>query len=210
MAIKAKTVQVGNNADGRIEIFYTGLDDILYHDWQLPNGHWIGQNVLGPGDPVKAKQITVGNNEDGRCRNVLYRCGRRHLPQLAAEAEWLLDRRNLLGPGEPSKAKQIDFGECDGRIELFYIGLDDIVYHNWQLVPNGKWIGQNLLGPGEPARAKQIVAGRNQDGRIEVFYVGADDILYHNWQLVPNGKWIGPFTSVRRSRQGETSRGHAK
>jgi hypothetical protein len=83
---------------------------------------------------------------------------------------------------------------ADGRIEVFYIGLDDVLYHNWQLVPNHKWIGENLLGPGDPAKAKQIAVGKNKDGRIEVFYIGLDDVLYHNWQLVPNGKWIGENT----------------
>jgi hypothetical protein len=83
---------------------------------------------------------------------------------------------------------------ADGRIELFYIGIDDVLYHNWQLAPNGYWIGENLLGPGAPAKAKQIAVGQNKDGRIEVFYIGMDDVLYHNWQLVPNGKWIGEST----------------
>ncbi len=34
---------------------------------------------------------------------------------------------------------------ADGRIEVFYIGIDEVLYHNWQLVPNGKWIGENAL-----------------------------------------------------------------
>jgi len=33
----------------------------------------------------------------------------------------------------------------DGRIEVFYMGTDGVLYHNWQLVPNGKWIGKNTL-----------------------------------------------------------------
>jgi hypothetical protein len=91
-----------------------------------------------------------------------------------------------------SLAKAVESGSNkDGRIEVFYIGLDDVLYHNWQLVPNDKWIGEFFLGPKEQAKAKQVAVGQNEDGRIEVFYIGLDDVVYHNWQLVPNGKWIG-------------------
>jgi hypothetical protein len=91
-----------------------------------------------------------------------------------------------------SLAKAVESGSNkDGRIEVFYIGLDDVLYHNWQLAPNGYWIGENPLGPSKPAKVKQIAVGQNKDGRIEVFYIGLDDVVYHNWQLVPNGKWIG-------------------
>ena len=42
-----KTVQSGRNADGRIEVFYIGIDDVVYHNWQLaPNGKWIGESTL--------------------------------------------------------------------------------------------------------------------------------------------------------------------
>ena len=92
----------------------------------------------------------------------------------------------------PSLAKVVEAGSnADGRIELFYIGLDDVIYHNWQLVPNGNWIGEYFLGPKEQVKAKRLSVGQNEDGRIELFYIGLDDVIYHNWQLVPNGKWIG-------------------
>jgi hypothetical protein len=36
---------------------------------------------------------------------------------------------------------------ADGRIEVFYIGADDaVIYHHWQLTPNGYWIGEYFLG----------------------------------------------------------------
>jgi hypothetical protein len=58
---RAKQVVVGQNADGRIEIFYIGLDDVLYHSEQLaPNGKWRGKNPVGPNGPSTAKQVAVG------------------------------------------------------------------------------------------------------------------------------------------------------
>ena len=47
MAWLGKALQVGRNADGRIEVFYIGMDDVLYHNWQLvPNGKWIGESTM--------------------------------------------------------------------------------------------------------------------------------------------------------------------
>ena len=34
-----------------------------------------------------------------------------------------------------------------GASRYFYISLDDVIYHNWQLVPNGNWIGEDMLQP---------------------------------------------------------------
>jgi hypothetical protein len=36
-------LRVGQNADGRLEIFTQGSDDALWHNWQLtPGGAWSG------------------------------------------------------------------------------------------------------------------------------------------------------------------------
>lgn len=68
---------------------------------------------------------------------------------------------------------------------MFYVGIDDKIYHKWQVVPNGGWSGENLLaGP-----AKDVVVGQNQDGRLEVFYIGIDDKIYHIWQDPRSGGW---------------------
>ena len=64
MASLAKAVESGSNKDGRIEIFYIGLDDVLYHNWQLaPNGYWIGENPLGPSKPAKVNRLPSGRTK---------------------------------------------------------------------------------------------------------------------------------------------------
>ena len=191
-----KAVEAGRNADGRIEVFFLGKDDLVYHKWQLgPNGNWSGANLLGPLMPSKATNLVPGKNADGRIEvfylgiedRVIY-----HNWQLRPNGYWICEY--FLGPVNPANAKQIALGyNADGRMELFYVGLDDVLYHNWQLVPNGKWSGEHPLGPAEPRKAKQVAAGQSADGRIEVFYVGLDDGLYHNWQQAPNHQWSGEF-----------------
>ena len=177
----AKQVTVGKNADGRMELFYAGLDDLLYHNWQgVPNGPFQGQAPLGGA----AKQIAVGSNADGRIE--VFYVG----PDDCLYHNW---QGVPNGPfqGESSlggAAKQIVVGSnADGRMEVFHIGTDDLLYHNWQGVPNGPFQGESSLG----GAAKQIVVGSNADGRMEVFYIGTDDLLYHNWQGVSNGPFQG-------------------
>jgi hypothetical protein len=89
-------------------------------------------------------------------------------------------------------AKELSIGSnSDGRLELFYVGTDANLYHNWQTTPNGGWLGQRPFG----GAAKKIAIGSNSNGRLELFYIGTDNNLYHNWQTTPNGGWFGqrPF-----------------
>ncbi|MDX6693888.1 MAG: hypothetical protein QOF02_1491 [Blastocatellia bacterium] len=68
----------------------------------------------------------------------------------------------------------------DGRLEIFYIGMDNNIYHNWQdpKSANG-WGGQQPL----TGQAKKLVAASNTDGRLELIYIGMDNNIYHNWQV---------------------------
>jgi hypothetical protein len=72
----------------------------------------------------------------------------------------------------------------DGRIEVFAIGTDAGLHHNWQTTPGGAWSGWAGLGGG----ITQIATAVNRDGRIEVAAIGADTAaLNHIWQLNPGG-----------------------
>ena len=86
-----------------------------------------------------------------------------------------------------SFASQLCAGRnADGRLEVFSVGTNTLLYHNWQVAPNGGWHGGLALG----GAAKQAAVGRNADARLEVFYVGTDNRIYHSWQVAPNGGWI--------------------
>lgn len=44
----AKRIAAGRNADGRLELFYAGTNDVLYHVWQVaPSTTWSVQGALG-------------------------------------------------------------------------------------------------------------------------------------------------------------------
>src|SRR5690242_11812341 len=81
----------------------------------------------------------------------------------------------------------------DGRLEIFCVGQDNVIYHNYQLSSNttDQWYGQRLLET-LGNKAKALAAGQQQDGRLDLFYIGTDDRLYHNWQTQPStGPWSG-------------------
>ena len=184
-------ISTGRNQDGRLEVFYTGLDNSIYHFWQLaPNGGWGKDIYLNQGD--YAKQITVASNQDDRLEvfyvgnnDKLY-----HNWQTAANGNW--NGEEWIGDND--YAKQITaILNNNGALMIFYIGTNDSLYYNWQLAIDN-WKGETLLG----GSAKQVIAGKNQDNRIELFYIGTNDAIYHNWQLA-----VGEFENW----SGETALG---
>jgi hypothetical protein len=93
-----------------------------------------------------------------------------------------------------ASAKQIANGhntgrDRDGWLEIFQVGTNSALYHNWQTAPNGSWAGETRFANDS---AKWVAVGRNADGRLEIFYVGTNDGLYHNWQTKPGANtWAG-------------------
>ncbi|HTU44951.1 MAG TPA: hypothetical protein VMF91_07810 [Bryobacteraceae bacterium] len=179
---------IAQNADGRLELFYAGTGNHLYHKWQLtPNGLFWSDETAFAGD--SANQIAVARNADGRLEifyvgtnNTLY-----HNWQTAPNStSWAGE---TAFPG--AKANEVRVAQnADGRLEIFYRGTENHLYHNWQLTPNStKWKGETAFSGDS---ALQIAVARNADGRLEMFYVGTNTTLYHNWQTAPGATtWKG-------------------
>lgn len=79
----------------------------------------------------------------------------------------------------------------DGRLEVFSIGWDYKLWHNWQVARNvGPWHGWVPLGTfSEFTRDFVPAVGMNADGRLEVFAVDNNLELWHSWQLTAGGDW---------------------
>src|SRR5205809_5864023 len=82
-----------------------------------------------------------------------------------------------------------DVANVDGRLELFVVGGDGVLYHKWQAVPNGTW--GDWYSAGGIALSEDLTVARNADGRLQAFVVGGDGSLYTTWQTSPNGTWSG-------------------
>ena len=81
------------------------------------------------------------------------------------------------------RAKRIAvMSSSDGRAELFYIGMNDQIYHHWESTPGGDISRWEALG----GYAKEITAARS-GGNWEVFHVGGDNAIYRATQT--NRAW---------------------
>jgi hypothetical protein len=74
---------------------------------------------------------------------------------------------------------------ADGRLEVFQVGEDSALWHNWQTTPGGGWNGWNSLG----GEIYSFTVGRNADGRLEVFAMDLDFHYANIWQTTPGGSW---------------------
>jgi hypothetical protein len=82
----------------------------------------------------------------------------------------------------------------DGRLETFALGVDHVLYHNWQGTPSGTFGGWYAFTP-SPTLVSDPAVGRNSDGRLETFVVANTGDLYHLWQTSPSGGW-SPLVSL--------------
>jgi hypothetical protein len=180
---KAKQVTTALNSDGRLEAFYVGMDNNLYHNYQIASSAdgWSGQITLGGSGA--ANQISAIRDKAGKLE-VFY---------IGTDTKVYRNSQGPNGPGGWNGAtymnglgKQVVVAaNGDGRLEIFYIGTDNNIYHNYETSPGGSWSGQIALG----GAAQQITVAANADGRLEVFYVGTDSKVYHNYQS--SGGWSG-------------------
>ena len=174
----AKELAIGNNADGRIELFYVGTSDQLFHRVQLGTGGWSGEIAFG----VAGRDIAVGRNSDGRLELFFTDTADaiHHAWQTAPNASWT--GASALG----GAAKDLEVGaNADGRLEVFYVGTNDQLFHRVQIA--GGWSGEIAFG----FASKDLAVGRNADGRLELFFTTPGDAIQHAWQVAPNDGWTG-------------------
>ncbi len=177
-------LSVGSNQDGRLEVFARGMDQALWHIWQVaPNSGWSGWSSLGG----QIDLLSVGSNQDGRLEVFARGMDQAlwHIWQVAPNNGW---------SGWSSLGGQIDLlsvgSNQDGRLEVFVRGMDKSLYHIWQVAPGGSWSGWAQLAGG----IDLLSVGSNQDGRLEVFARGMDQALWHIWQTAANNGWSNWFT----------------
>lgn len=188
---------VASNADGRLELFTIGADRKVWHIYQVaPNKSWSGW-ISEPGGPWTGSPAAA-TNADGRLEVFTIGTDRRlwHSWQLTPNGKWsgflpIDDGGWFWLPGTSPAAT----ANPDGRLEVFTVGLDRAIWHNFQVRPNGTWFGWQRLGPTGWTFRGSPAAGQNADGRLEVFVEGDDRQFWHNFQIRPNGDWFGwqPF-----------------
>jgi acylphosphatase len=88
---------------------------------------------------------------------------------------------------EPAVARN-----SDGRLEVFVIGADHALYHDFQQTAgsSSSWSGFTKLGG---SILSNPVVGQDRDGRLEVFVIGGNHALSHIFELTPSSSnsWSG-------------------
>ena len=195
------------NDDGRLEIFATGLDNALWHIWQVaPNGPWDNWASLGgPPNVDIGHSIGVHVNDDGRLE--IFATGSDsalwHIWQVTPNGPWGAWASLGKPPGPVFITTPLVSANDDGRLEAFVIGSDRALWHIWQTAPGAPWGGwASLGGPPTGNMVLYPFLRKNDDGRLEVFVtaeshsaVGVTGTLWHVWQVAPNGPW-GAWASL--------------
>lgn len=186
-------VQVGQNADGRLEVIAINTIGQLIHIWQLTaGGGWSPWDVLGSPPGVSLVQAVVGQNADGRLEAFSFGTDDAlwHIWQTAPNGGW--SGWDSLGSPSGVHAGQPRVGRnADGRLAVFAVG-SNAIWHIDQSSAGGAWGSWASLGnPSGATFLGAAAVGHNADGRLELFVPDFNGDAWHIWQTSPGGSWSG-------------------
>ncbi|WP_441247053.1 PIG-L family deacetylase [Kitasatospora sp. McL0602] len=192
----APGIAVGNNADGRLEVFARRLTDhrIISLAQDTPNGGWRNtwtdhgnpNTQLGGQDQVGVP--VVANDQDGRLEIFVKNGGGgvSSTWQTAPSGGWVGAWADLGGSDVQDPVTAIRNGV--GAIEVFASTRTGILGW-WQGAPNSTIYGPGLIPGARPASPP--TAALDQDGRIELAFreVGTGAMLV-SYQTRAGGSWV--------------------
>jgi acylphosphatase len=131
---------IGQNADGRLEIFIVGQSEKLYHRYQTSPNNSNGWNDKWEdlGGKWNANPV-VANNADGRLEIFIVGKSEKlyHTWQISPSNGWNDKWEDL---GGKWNANPVVANNADGRLEIFIVGQSEKLYHTWQISPSNGWI----------------------------------------------------------------------
>jgi hypothetical protein len=198
---RLRSLDVGQNADGRLEVIGVAPDDTIWHTWQEePNGGWVGgwAQLYTPVD--RLRELRVARNQDGRLEvigvapdDTIW-----HTWQVPPNDDWVGGWAQLYTPAD--RLRSLDVGQnADGRLEVIGVAPDDTIWFTWQVPPNDDWVGgwAQLYTPEN--RLRELRVARNRNGRLEVIGVAPDNTIWHTWQEERNDDWVGGWEQLYTS-----------
>jgi hypothetical protein len=188
-----RQIELGNRADGRIEVFVVGNDYQLYTMTQSsPNGgkahnDWTTWTTPGP-YRADLSQIAVGQNLDGRLQ-LFALAGDRSVYTIAETAPngyWSYDIPWTSLGGSAIASISVGTGP-DGRLWLVAIGSDNRVYDQSEIAPNGPFSqAWKTLG----GIVSQIALANEADRSLDVFGLSYDTGTLYYWGVATRPRKI--------------------
>jgi len=136
---------LARSADGRLELFVTGQDGSLYHQWETAVGTFTWSGWMSMGNPAGAGGLVdhpvLAASADGRLE--LFITGSDgnvwHMWQMAASNGWSDWDPARPPPGAGGAAAPDVAPSGDRRLELFVVGADGNLWHQWQTAASNGW-----------------------------------------------------------------------
>lgn len=183
---------IGQNADGRLEIFRINAAGELRHRWQKElNGDWSQWSTLGG---TFYRGIAVANDADGSLEVFAVDRATQELKHIRQTTPNSPDWSEWANLGGSCRAPVSVARNLDGRLEVFTVRANgSSMSHVWQNRPGGGWSDWAEMGGAvQPGAA----VGRNKDGRLEVFAVGvSSNNLVHCWQKTDRFAYVNASTN---------------
>ncbi len=171
--------------NGSQAIFVRGSNYEIYLNYQTaPNGGWSGWVGMGKPNGVRLGSPVVSQNQDGRLE--LFASGDDggiwHKWQVAPNSFWSgwASLGTVLFTSFSGSDPVVGL-QSSGRMALFVLGSDGLLWHIVQTAPSSSWgLWSNLGKPAGASLTNQLAVARNLDGSLEIFAVGSDGALHHN------------------------------
>jgi hypothetical protein len=179
---------VGQNADGRLEVFTLDGNNNIRHIWQLSGDGWSGWDSLG-GSPGSNPPLSVAQNADGRLEIFeLHGNNVWHNWQVVPNGGW--SGWGVMAPSDGRANGRPTVIQQSGILNAFVISDGSRIMWNNQQCPNCDflpywvWVAPDWMNSW-PAAAVDY------NGLMEIFAYGANDVVYNNGQDPATGLFGG-------------------
>jgi len=188
------------NVLGRLAVFAVAPNGELWHIWQESSG-WSNWVFLDGGLDPKFP-LAAAFNKDRRLEVFGVASGSHaiwRIWQLSTSGPWS-KFASLGGTVDGFLGAPAVGTNMDGRLELFVIGTDQGMGHNWQVWPGCGWHSESHGW--EPLRGRfgsPPGAALNGNGVLVAFANGPTGVeLFADWQVCPGCGWYG-WTSLGKT-----------
>jgi len=126
----------------RVDVFYRGCNDRIYHHWKEGTGSWNGEDL---GGCTKSAPAAAASSPPNRIDLFFRNCTNNGLYQKWYATGWSqpVDVSGATcmrsGPGA------VWIAGSPGRLDVVYRGCNDATYHHWK-IGTGSWSGESLGG----------------------------------------------------------------